>query len=219
MELQVLQPLAHARSVPELSLASVFATILAAAEPRFNNPSPIDGTAQPTVMAGGWTITARERDSSHDAFGLYGSCDPRRRCVGCSSGCSTEDHLTKLSRHTGGAPVLWLERGITDRLPTLQVQVWVPASPSLSGNWVPYLNRAKARLELASYDGMTTALIEPGGSLRVKRLTAPRFRLRGDITAMQDRWTRMIDTPEPFRPAVSATTELALDHVCIMGAN
>lgn len=219
METHVLEPLPHARSKPEPSLASVFATILATADPRFSNPTRIDGAAAPTVMAGGWTITARKRDSSHDAFGLYGSCDPRRRCVGCSSGCSTEDHLTDLSRHTGGAPVLWLETGITDRLPTLQVQVWVPASPSLSGNWVPYLNRAKARLELASYDRMTTALIEPGGSLGVKRLTAPRFRLRGDIAAMQDRWTRMTETPEPLRPAVSPMTELALDHVCIMGTN
>ena len=219
MELQVLQPLGHARSKPELSLASVFATILATADPRFSNPSRIDGLAHPTIMAGGWTITAREGCSNHDAFGLYGYCDPRRRCVDCKFGCTTEAHLIKLSRHAGGAPVLWLETGASNRLPTMQVQVWIPSSTSLSGKWAPYWNPAKQRLELASVVAKMTAVIEPGGSLAVKPLTATRFGLRSDIAAMQDRWTLMVDRQGHLQPPVPAMTEIALDHARVVGAN
>ena len=187
-----------------LPMTIALARLLIDADQRFSDARQIDGIAHPTILAGGWVITARSGDPRPNSFGVYGSCDPRRRCVGCSSGCTSEQHLIELSRRTGDAPVLWLERGMpVDRSPWMQIQVWMPLSPALSGNWVPHWAQATQRMELASTDATTAAVIAPAGSLIVTGLTASPFRLHRDRDLMQNRWTYLvyqhvrIEAPDP----------------------
>jgi hypothetical protein len=192
---QSFSPLAPSQEAPQTTAA--LARLLADTHPRFGDVEQIDGMVHPTVMAGGWTITTRSGGSYPAEFGLYTSCAPFRRCVGCSSGCATERHLVELSRQTGGAPVLWLDIGEQrDRPFWMQMQVWMPSSPLLSGNWTPVWNWQKLRMELVSADAMTVALIEPGGSLAARMQVEPVPRLVWGTALMRDRWSSLLDQQE-----------------------
>ncbi len=220
MELNSLSPAAVAHPSDTQSATFVLAKILASGDSRFGGAREIEGLAHPALLAGGWAVTAQTGAAGRASFGLYPSCDPRRRCVGCSSGCSSERPVLELSRRAGGAPVVWLELGRgNNRLPFMQVHIWMPSSPSLSGIWTPIWNTTKMRMELVSADAPTLAIIEPGGSLAIKQSTTSLRGDREDTARMLDRWTLLVEEQEALDAEVHAAAEWSNNQTPIGQAN
>lgn len=173
---------------------------------------------EPTVMAGGWAVTTRSSTARPATFGLYASCDARRRCVRCDFECESERPIIELSRRAGGAPVLCLELNHSaNHLRSMQVQIRLPSSPGLGGYWTPIWNAAKFRMELVSRDATTIAVIEPGGSLAAKPLAAPLSELRWKAALMQDHWSELVSRQSRTEALDGASLALSLSPALGLG--